>query len=76
MVVVVEALICSGVLENSAGGNVVALLSFSGSVAMLTSHLIISCHVDCTFRCGCVPLFCLSCHCSLQGKIVRIYELL
>lgn len=49
MVVVVEALICSGVLENSAGGNVVALLSFSGSVAMLTNHLIISCHVDCTF---------------------------
>lgn len=52
MVVVVEALICSGALEHSAGGSVGALLSFSGSVAMLTNHLIISYLMDCTFRRG------------------------
>lgn len=76
MVVVVEALICSGALEHSAGGSVVALLSFSGSVAMLRNHLIISCLMDCTFRHGYVLLFSLSCQCSLQEKIVRTYKLL
>lgn len=73
MVAVAEALICSGALKHSAGGSLVALLSFPGSVAMLKNHLII---MDCTFRHGCVPLLCLSCHCSLQEKIVRTYKLL
>lgn len=75
MVVVVKALICGGALKHSAGGSVVALLSFFASVAMLRNHLIMSCLMDCTFRCGCVPLLCLSCHSSLQEKIVRTYKL-